>query len=121
MALCCLQCGRVFAKVAGEVEPGGYLLCRSCGAVAVWTKEMTLRELTAKEHTDAGANFELMRERAKIVPSRSVQASGSWAMTCLMILIVSMVVLERIGVVAPIHPKPKPFDVVPEVHHHFGP
>jgi hypothetical protein len=102
--LTCLKCDREFpSKIDGTVEPGGLMLCRGCGHVAVWTDDMQLRELTEAERLDAGANFELMRERAKIVPSRGVQHPGSWMMTCLITLILVMIVLERLHVVAPIH------------------
>jgi hypothetical protein len=100
----CLHCQRVFpAKIDGEVEAGGLMLCRSCGHVMCWTDDMKLRELTEKERIDAGANFALMRERAKVIPRRGVQAPGSWAVTCIVTLILVMIVLERLHVIAPIH------------------
>jgi hypothetical protein len=102
----CLQCERIFpAKVDGEIEPGGFMLCRGCGHVMVWTDDLSLRELTEKERIDAGADFGLMQARAKILPRRGVQSPGSWAVTCLVCVIIVMVVLERFGIVPLLHHK----------------
>jgi hypothetical protein len=97
----CLNCNREFpAKVDGEVEAGGLMLCRGCGHVMAWTKELTLRELTEAEHTEAGTNSELMRERKKIMPHRGVQYRGSWVLLLTMTIILTMAILERTHVIA---------------------
>jgi hypothetical protein len=71
-----------------------------------WTDELTLRELTGDEHVEAGANFALMRERAKILPPPpSGSQLTSLLTTFVVMLIAIMIVLERIGVVGPLHPK----------------
>ena len=105
MTLICLACERVFPETfRGERGPGGAMLCLGCGHVMIWREDMTLREMTDDERTDLSSNFELMRERAKIIPRRGVQHRGSWAVTFMIVLILVMIVLERLHVIAPIHP-----------------
>ena len=101
----CLECGRVFPpKIDGEIAVGGYLLCKGCGAIMIWADDMTLRELTASERIDAGANQGLMMARHKILPDRSIRHRGtSLVTTGLMVAIIVMVALERTGVVPPLH------------------
>ena len=81
------------------------MLCRGCGHVMVWTKELTLRELTQKEYAEAGNHQALMRERNKIVPKPEggVQYKGSWVMTAIAITIIVMVIAERTHLIKPIH------------------
>lgn len=94
------------------------MLCRGCGHVMVWTEDLNLRELTAKERIDAGTNSELMRERAKIVPDRAIRHHGtSLVMTSFIVLIVVMAGLEQAGILKPIHPPTAPINVVPPVQH----
>jgi hypothetical protein len=104
----CLNCDRDLSKLKfGEIEVGGYMLCMGCGHVMTWTRELTLRELTEKERINAGGQTELMRERAKIVPDHSIRHTGtSLVMTCVLSLIIVMAVLEKTGVVRPIHDHP---------------
>lgn len=101
----CLACDREFPPVVdGEIAVGGFMLCRGCGHVMVWTKELTLRELTQKEYAEAGNHMALMRERNKVLPKRDdVQYKGSMAMTILAIAILAMVVAERTKLIKPIH------------------
>jgi hypothetical protein len=124
----CLACGREFPEklAAGSIEAGGFMLCLGCGHVMVWTKELTLREMNQKEYAEAGTHMALMRERNKIIPSSGVKYKGSWAMACVFVVILAMVVLERAGVVKPIHRADEPIkifpmNVVPDVPHKFGP
>jgi hypothetical protein len=106
MSTTCLNCQRVFpAKIDGEVEPGGLMLCRGCGHVMAWTDDLSLRELTESERIDASGNRELMVERMKIGPRRGIVHRGSWMVTCLMTLIIVMVVLERLHVIPMLHHK----------------
>jgi hypothetical protein len=105
----CLSCNRVFPdKFQGEIEPGGNCLCLQCGHVMAWTDALALRELTEKERLEAGGNFDLMRARAKVVAHRAIRHRGSWATTCCVSLILIMVILERVGIVGPIHPPTTP-------------
>jgi hypothetical protein len=100
----CLNCNREFpAKITGDVEPGGFMLCIGCGHVMIWTDELTLRELTESERIDAGGHHALMQARSKIIPSSGVRHPGSWAMSCVFTVIVVMVVLERIHVIPLLH------------------
>ena len=81
------------------------MLCRGCGHVMAWTDELSLRELTESERIEAAGNLELMRERMKIGPRRGVVHRGSWMLTCLMIVIITMAVLERLHVIPMLHHK----------------
>jgi hypothetical protein len=102
----CLKCEREFpAKIDGEVEPGGLMLCRGCAHVMAWTDDLSLRELTEKERIEAAGNLELMRECMKIGPRRGIVHRGSWMVTCLISLIIVMVVLERLHVIPMLHHK----------------
>ncbi len=65
------------------------------------------RELTEKERIDAGGNYTLMQARAKIIPSRGLKHRGSFVLTCLMCLIVTMIVLERFHVIGILHHAPR--------------
>jgi hypothetical protein len=96
----CLNCHREFpAKIDGEVEAGGMMLCRGCGHVMAWTEELLLRELTEAEHTEAGSNMALMRERAKMIPHHDIQFRGSWLLTLTLAIILTMAILEKFHIV----------------------
>jgi hypothetical protein len=104
----CLNCKREFpAKVTGDVEPGGFMLCIGCGHVMIWNDDLTLRELTESERIDAGAHHALMQARSKIIPSRGVRHGGSFFVSCLIGLIIVMVVLEKIHVIGILHHAPR--------------
>lgn len=52
----CIECGEVLKHArlvdpldSGEVNPGDCSMCGSCGALAVFTDELTLRPLTPDE------------------------------------------------------------------------
>lgn len=84
------------------------MLCKTCGHIMVWTDDMLeLREMTAPERIDAGAHRALMAARAKVIPDRSIKhRHGSFLLTCMLSLIIVMAVLEKTGVVRPIHDHP---------------
>ena len=100
----CLSCERKFPPIGGEIEAGGFMLCRGCGHVMVWTKELMLRELTQKEYAEAGTHAALMRERSKVLPKRdTVQYKGSAMLVLTFVIIIAMVVAERTKLIKPIH------------------
>ena len=61
--LACRVCGRVADSASNALgdddlcpQPGDYTVCINCGALSVFTREMTLRPLTQEEHADLPQN-----------------------------------------------------------------